>query len=380
MRIGLITGEYPPMQGGVGAFTRELARAFVSAGHVPHILTDQAAEEGTEAGIHLSAAIQNWNLASLGAIQNWARHAEVEIINLQFQAAAYNMAGLIHLLPNLLRRLPLVVTFHDLLVPYLFPKAGGLRTRAVTHLARSAAGVIVTNPADEQQLIDTGGVKALRRIPIGSNIPHTPPPDYDRARWRRTLGIPSEAFVLGYFGFMNASKGIETLLQGMRYAIDQGAGVYLLLIGGRVGVSDPTNLGYADQIDRYIQTLNLTGRVHRTGFVGESEVSANLLCCDLLVLPYSDGVSLRRGSFMAGLAHGCPILTTTPKVPHPEIQDGQNVALIPPDNPTALCAALLRLIADPTRRAALGQGAQTLAQSFRWDQIASETVRFFQSL
>lgn len=380
MRIGLITGEYPPMQGGVGAFTRELARALVSAGHTPYVLTDQAAEGGAEAGIHLSAAIQNWNLASLGAVQNWARHAEVEIINLQFQAAAYNMAGLIHLLPNLLRRPPLVVTFHDLLVPYLFPKAGPLRTRAVTHLARGAAGVIVTNPADEQQLIDTGGVKSLRRIPIGSNIPHTPPPDYDHVRWRRTLGIPSEAFVIGYFGFMNASKGIETLLQGMRYAIDQGAGVYLLLIGGRVGVSDPTNLGYADQIDKHIQTLNLTGRVHRTGFVGESEVSAHLLCCDLLVLPYSDGVSLRRGSFMAGLAHGCPILTTIPKVPHPEIQDGQNVALIPPDNPSALCAALLSLIANPALRAALGRGAQTLAQSFRWDQIAAETVRFFQSL
>ena len=29
MRIGLITGEYPPMQGGVGAFTHELAHALV---------------------------------------------------------------------------------------------------------------------------------------------------------------------------------------------------------------------------------------------------------------------------------------------------------------------------------------------------------------
>ena len=47
---------------------------------------------------------------------------------------------------------PVVVTFHDLRVPYLFPKAGRLRPAAVTHLARAAAGVIATDPADEAEL------------------------------------------------------------------------------------------------------------------------------------------------------------------------------------------------------------------------------------
>ena len=39
MKIGLVTGEYPPMEGGVGAFTRALALALADLEHEVHILS-----------------------------------------------------------------------------------------------------------------------------------------------------------------------------------------------------------------------------------------------------------------------------------------------------------------------------------------------------
>ena len=39
MRIGMITGEYPPMQGGVGAFTRILAGELAAQGHDLFVLS-----------------------------------------------------------------------------------------------------------------------------------------------------------------------------------------------------------------------------------------------------------------------------------------------------------------------------------------------------
>ncbi|MBU0702261.1 MAG: glycogen/starch synthase [Chloroflexi bacterium] len=42
MRIGLISGEYPPDQGGVGDFTRELARALADIGHEIHVIATQS--------------------------------------------------------------------------------------------------------------------------------------------------------------------------------------------------------------------------------------------------------------------------------------------------------------------------------------------------
>ncbi|MGD2078362.1 MAG: glycosyltransferase, partial [Chloroflexota bacterium] len=43
LKIGLVTGEYPPMEGGVGAFTHELATALSHLGHEVHVVTDRRA-------------------------------------------------------------------------------------------------------------------------------------------------------------------------------------------------------------------------------------------------------------------------------------------------------------------------------------------------
>ena len=49
MRIGLITGEYPPQQGGVGDFTRELARALIAAGHEAQVITSVISHQSSVA-------------------------------------------------------------------------------------------------------------------------------------------------------------------------------------------------------------------------------------------------------------------------------------------------------------------------------------------
>jgi glycosyltransferase involved in cell wall biosynthesis len=377
--IGLITGEYPPMQGGVGAFSRELAAALAQQGHSVYVLTDRRAKDSSEPGITVSGTVNGWNRASLFTLRNWVRANQLDVVNIQYEAAAYQMAQLVHLLPHLITTSPVVTTFHDLLVPYLFPKAGPLRYQAVLALARGSNGVIVTNPQDEQQLRQAR-IACLRQIPIGSNIRAQLPEDYDRLAWRKQLNIPDDTMLIGYFGFMNASKGVDTLLKGAATAVRQGVNAHILLIGGRTGSSDPTNAAFAAQIDQLIAQLDLGSRVHWTGFVDDRQVSAYLSACDMVALPFNDGVSFRRGSFMAALAHGCPIITTTPQVDLPEIQDRENVRLIAPGSPEALAAAIRELANDSTARQRLGTNARILAQRFTWDNIAAQTVAFFREI
>ncbi len=423
MRIGLITGEYPPLQGGVGAFSRELAAALAQQGHSLHILTDRRVASAGEPGIDVTAAIRNWNRASLFDTRRWAQTNWLDVVNIQYEAAAFQMAPLVHWMPALIqltspprllgkrlplsatqrggiqgsrspslrkwrgvwgeveaRRIPVVTTFHDLLVPYLFPKAGPLRWWALLTLARQSDGVIATNRQDEQQLCAAGRIGRLRRIPIGSNVRAEPLPGYNRAEWRARLGIPDRAMLVGYFGFLNASKGVDTLLDGVAWAASQGVDVYLLMIGGRTGDSDPTNTDHADEIDRQIDTLGLESRIRRTGFIDDPQVSGYLSACDAVALPFKDGVSFRRGSFMAAIAHGCAIITTRPQIDLPELVDGENVRLIAPDSGEAVAAAIRELSADPALRERLRANARTLAGSFTWDQIAAQTAAFYQEL
>jgi glycosyltransferase involved in cell wall biosynthesis len=95
-------------------------------------------------------------------------------------------------------------------------------------------------------------------------------------------------------------------------------------------------------------------------------------------MPYVDGASFRRGTFMACLAHGMPTITTQPSTPLPQLRDGENIRLVPPEDPTALAAAIRELAADPALRSRLSTGALALAEGFRWDKIAAQTAAFFE--
>jgi glycosyltransferase involved in cell wall biosynthesis len=378
MRVGLVTGEYAPMPGGVGDFTRELGAALVALGAEVHVITvDRAAKQSGPVVVH--PVVGRWSWGALGQVRRLARQLGLEVVNVQYQAAAYGLAAPIHLLPRT-AGVPAVVTFHDLREPYLFPKAGRLRRAAISYLARSAAGVIVSDPADEAELRARGGVRRLRRIPIGSNIAPEPPADYDRGAWRARLGVRPDEFLLGYFGFLNASKGGDTLIMALSTLRERKARVKLILIGGEAGASDATDAEFAARVERMIVRYDLGDQILRTGYVAGPEVSGHLLACDAAALPYRDGVSFRRGSLQAALAHGLPIITTDPAARLPELRDGENVRLVPADSAPALVLAVTGLLEAPDLRARLGAGARALAEQFRWPAIARQTLEFFEEL
>jgi glycosyltransferase involved in cell wall biosynthesis len=392
MRIGLISGEFPPMQGGVGDFTRELARALATLGHDVHVLTSQRTDDkqpdSTGEPYALHRLVSSWGWGCWRTVRRWIAAHRPDAVNLQYQAAAYAMRPAIHLLPWRLRRLihrpAVVVTYHDLKVPYLFPKAGPLRWQAVLSLARWSDAAIVTNEQDRRTLSRYPALAAsVALIPIGSNIAVQPPDGYDRAAWRARYGVARDDLLLAYFGFLKESKGGETLIRALhRLAIDSPAGMnpHLLMVGGRVSSADPTDHAYLRRIEALISQLGLTDCIHWTGYTPPEQVSANLLAADACVLPYRDGASFRRGSFMAALAHGRPVVSTVPQVPLSELHDGENVLLVPPDEAQALAAAVARLAANPALRQRLGDGARELSRQFTWDRIAVRTADLFAQL
>lgn len=378
MRVGLVTGEYPPMQGGVGDFSRMLGAALAKQGVEVHVITSSRAANGRgTAAVH--PVIRRWDWPALLRVRRLARHLRLELLNLQYQAAAFGLGTPVHFLPRW-AGCPTVATFHDLRIPYLFPKAGRLRPAAVTFLARSAAGVIVTDPADEAELRQRGGIHRLTQIPIGSNITPAPPPGYQRAAWRAALGVRSDELLLGYFGFLNASKGGDTLVSALAILAERKARVKLILIGGRTGDSDAANAEFDAQIQKRIARYNLAERVIRTGYIAPGEVSAHLLACDAVVLPYRDGASFRRGSLLAALVHGCPVISTEPAIALPELRDGENIRLVPPGSAPALVLAVTELFDAPQLRARLGRGARVLGARFSWDDIAARTLAFYRSV
>ena len=373
MKIGLISGEFPPMPGGVGDFTRSLAESLCEHGHEVHILSRPGS---TSAALNLSA-VRGWGPACLPAIRAWARQLGLDIVNLQYQTAAYDMSPYIHFLPAAIQ-IPLVTTFHDLRHPYLFPKAGRLRDWIVMRLARASAGIITTNHEDDFRL---SRLPIRRLIPIGSSIPSANGSDSAAIAARWPAPANTSSFALGHFGFVNAVKGIEYLIEAMATLRNAGHDLRLLFIGARRNnVDTEADADFLRALDDRIEQLGLADAIDWTGYLTDREVAACFQAIDLMALPFTDGASFRRSSLIAAVHSGCAILTTEPSVPVAPFVHGSNLWLVPRCSADALNGAILQLMSDRAQLEGLRTGALKLREQFDWDLIARETIAFYQMI
>jgi len=368
------------MQGGVADYTRALAQALVGRGQEVAVLTaTQATPAADDDGIQVYPHLKSWGWSVWREIDARVQAWRPDVVHIQYQTAAYAMHPAINLWswrPWKHHASLTAVTFHDLRVPYLFPKAHLLRTWVTHTLARASDLAITTNPEDTAQLSRVRN--DIIEIPIGSNIPDALPSDFTRTSWRARWGIPDNAALLCYFGFLNASKGGIVLIDVLKQLVAAGINAHLLMIGGRVGASDPTNAAYLQKVETHIAEQGLKARVHWTGHLPAPQVSAAFHCADVCLLPYEDGASYRRGSFMAALTHGMAIVTTPPAVSYPHLNDGENILLAPAHDTPALTAAVTRLLTNADLRQKLGGNARRLAQRFTWDAIAQRHLEAYE--
>ncbi len=413
----LLTAEYPPQPGGVGDYTTCLKAALEKAatGHVSTFTTNDLQPRPQTLNSHSSPTSKAdesliphpsslilhpsphsfWSWRCLPIILRHLKARPVHVINIQYQTGAYGMHPAINFLPLYLRlkmgieRPRIVTTFHDLLVPYLFPKAGSVRRWVNQLLLRTSDLAVVTNEADYSQALGWGANPTrLRLVPIGSNI--APGPGFasaaDRDEYRAGLGLAQSDFAIGYFGLTNRSKGLDTLLEAFARLREQEPDWKLVIIGGEAGETDRTNREYARELAALVERLGLEPAIIRTGHLSPEAISYTLFALNAVALPFRNGASFRRGSLLAPLAHGLPVVTTSPTQATtigpigeglPQLIDHQNVLLVEPGNPAVLATQLQHLRHDPALQNRLAAGALELSHNFDWDLIAARLLEIF---
>jgi len=354
-----VSGEYPPDVGGVGDYTA-------------HLRTSLQAFEGRESSVLTRRHVRHWDARALVWLLRTAPRQG--IVHIQFQAGAFDLLGDVCLMPSLLRRtrprVKVVTTFHDVRVPYLFPRAGSVRRAAVQLLARTSHAVIA---ADERDLHWLRTARQKEQIPIGPNIACQPGQGYDRHAFRAALGLEADTLAIVYFGLLNQSKGLDLLLEAFERISKQRPGARLLLLGGETGASDPTDrltaARLAGRLDR------LAGNVVRTGWLPPEALSAHLLAGDVALLPYVDGASPRRGSLLACAEHGLPIVSTEP------VSRAVADAVQPvPADAGSLATAALEVASDPALTSRLRTASRALAARTSWPAIAAAHARLYEAL
>ena len=388
-KICFVTGTFPPVRCGIGDYTARLVETLAEISSSQNIaisvLTSNQARAQTKLKFKLAGLVQRWDWANLRQVLRWLACTKPALIHFQYPTALYGRHPAITVLPFLsrvqalvkLQRPPVgVLTVHEYST---FRSLGKIR---IWLMALACQAIVSVNPAtlhDLRALKILG--KKLQYIPLSSNISNTTPLEYtaNPSEWRQEHGVATDRPVIAYFGYISENKGLHTLLE----AVAELKEAYQLLLIAEPKAQDPNYQAYFDRLAAQIENLNLTQRVHWTGFASDTEVAAYLQSATVAVLPFVDGVSLRRTSLMAALANATPVISTQPtdlsegQSPAQSLVSGENIWLVPPENPQTLTTAIQHLLQNPALRQQLAENGQEFAQKFSWPTIAAQHLELY---
>lgn len=190
---------------------------------------------------------------------------------------------------------------------------------------------------------------------------------------RSTLGIPKEAFVIGFIGRMVREKGVEEFLRAVTSLAGNYPNFWVLLVGDRLA-SD-----HAQTVENSLSEARrvMGGRLVVTGF--RDDIPQLLAAMDLFCLP-----SWREGmprTIIEAMMMAKPVLATDIRGSREEVVPEETGLLVPARSPEFLAIAMSRFLDAPLWGRSLGMAGRQRALSLyderrvvaaQLDQIAAK--------
>jgi glycosyltransferase involved in cell wall biosynthesis len=237
---------------------------------------------------------------------------------------------------------------------------GACQDLVVRRLYRRAAMGLFADSLDTIPWLPREARKAVF-IPIGANIPQCPSrPEAAAARngGRKTIAVFSLTCD------SSASRELDDISFALRSVVARDVKLRLVLFGR--GTSEAK-----DEIARAFQ--NLPVDVLNLGLCSAEEISRTLSESDTL-LCVRGTLSPRRGTAIAGIACGLPVIGYTPGT-RIFPMDAAGVHLVPYGNRDALAEALAQVLLDSGLNERLrAKSMQAYDRFFSWDVIAGEMI------
>ncbi len=360
----ILTPEFPPLMGGVSDYTSLLANGLANAGDAVHVWGPEGIGERENSNLVVHDTLGKFGLQDLRRTGDLlsafpgSRRLLVQWVPHGFGFRSMNVPLCLWLWNRAIRHGDRIeLTVHE---PYL-PFGGSGRQmfaatvhRAMTVILLQAANLVwITIPEWESRLRPYALGRALqfKWLPVPNNIPVDPNPQAE-CEIRQKYGNVHQK-LLGHFGThgKNVTSLLEEIIPELFHQRDDAA---LLLMG--TGSREFREV----LVSRWPW---LADRVYATGSLAASDLSHHLSACDLVLQPYPDGISSRRGSAMAALAHGRPMVTTTGHNSEDFWLGCDAVAITPVSDTTAYIAAACRLLDNGHERIQLGERARLLYQT-----------------
>ena len=160
-------------------------------------------------------------------------------------------------------------------------------------------------------------------------------------------------------------KGLVPLLEALAKVRTEREDAHLVVVG---------RLRDGSHVPAVIDRLGVEGAVRFVSGISDDELSGLYASAQVAVVPsLYEGFSLPA---VEAMASGVPLLATTGgALPEVAGRDGETALLVPPNDPGALAAALVRMLEDGALRARLAAaGRQRTLERFTWPVTARGTA------
>ncbi len=216
------------------------------------------------------------------------------------------------------------------------------------------------------QLYPSIDPKKFHVIPLIANHNTHVPPDASMEQAREILQLPIDATVFLFFGAIRHYKGLDVLLSAFEEARNSHPDLHLVIAGRPDSETDKALLQSAES--------QINVHVHN-GYIPYERVWEYHVAADVVIFPYRQ--ITQSAALISAMDFGRAVIVTD-LGGLPETVDG-NGWIVHPEDPHALCVAILEAAENRERTLQMGQrSAALIAEKYDGSVIARRTIQAYE--
>ncbi len=337
-KIVLITGSYTPDICGVGDYTEKLFNNL---------------QKSNSSNIIDLLVWRDWSFFAF-----WKQYKIIKktytTVHLQYPTEGYGYSLLPFLLFYLLKSKRRIVTLHEY-------SQRTKKARWATMLFFYCSDYIIFTTEQERDLV----IKKFKFIKNKSsviNIASNIASPIKKIDWHDRKND------IAYFGHIRPNKGIEDFIKLAKTAKANSSSLKFIVVGQ-----------VQQRFKDYANNLFSIEENNIDFFLNHVDTSVSELLQDskLLYLPFPDGISMRRGSFLAGVENNCLIVSNKGKFDFGLNEYALLLGVESTDNERF--DVVLGLLSKEQKRKALLDNIQNFRKQITWDGIISKHFELYES-
>jgi glycosyltransferase involved in cell wall biosynthesis len=308
--------------------------------------------------------------ASLAELEQKIAAAPADWFLFQYTALAWSQRGFptlaLRVVKSLKKKAPCAVTFHDY-GPYpgirwIDRLRRSVQLSVMRRLLRLANFAVLTVPREQLSWLPSNTTNDIF-IPVAANLPA---PEKAWLQSRPEINRTPTVAVFSISAAPHGSQEVQLVAEAVKFASNQIGKIKIVVIGRNSDTGGELLRARLAGTNHPVDTL---------GIVSAEDIVRALGASDVLLFPRGP-VSTNRGSAMAGIACGLPVIAQEGKITSPIIKEA-GVVLIPSAQSSDFGAALAHVLSDAEYRASLAARSRAAqAKYFSWAAIARKYAAF----